>query len=306
MDLWIAIGFIVAVSGLAFIAGRRLSLSVYRDRPLLFAECLIFSLVFAFGWFGRLQWASALPVSAALCWSNWMPVFLAFTAGLACEVRAVRAVWRSAVSGVLMIIGIGFLVLPVIRPVLAPIQISEIALWKDGVCLQSNEASCGPAAAATLLRQAGVIAPPRHFEALASPSPISKRQMAASSEAAMARVCLTSEKGTSPLGLFRGLQITLAGTGRDARVASSEPSLWQSLGQLPNVAVIRFHNDQSAGPVQRLLGTSGEGHAVVVHSRTADGKWKVADPAVGWLTWDDQEFRRLFSGDAIYLSPRRP
>ena len=55
LDLWIAIGFIAAISGLALIAGRRLSLSVYRNRPLLFAECLVLSLVFAFGLSNRLS-----------------------------------------------------------------------------------------------------------------------------------------------------------------------------------------------------------------------------------------------------------
>lgn len=66
LDLWIAIGFIAAISGLALIAGRRLSLSVYRNRPLLFAECLVFSLVFAFGLSNRLSWASVFPTSAPL------------------------------------------------------------------------------------------------------------------------------------------------------------------------------------------------------------------------------------------------
>ena len=146
MDLWIAMGFLAAVSGLAFLAGRRLSLSVYRNQPSLLLESLFFSLLFAFGVVGRLAWADAFPVSAAVCWSNWMPIFLAFTAGLAIEIAALGFVWRKAVGATLILLSIGFLTLPVARPHLYPIAIAEAETWEDGICMAKQRGelwSCG-------------------------------------------------------------------------------------------------------------------------------------------------------------------
>ncbi|PAY18370.1 hypothetical protein CKO51_16885 [Rhodopirellula sp. SM50] len=301
MDLWIAIGFIATVSTLAFVAGRRLSLSVYQNKPLLLAECLIFSLVFAFGLANRLSWAHAFPTPAALCWANWVPVFLSFSAGLASEVSALRAACRHGVAGLMALLAIGFLVLPVLRPQLFPIEVDRAATWKDGVCLQSHEASCGPAAAATLLHQTALTtsAQLRFADGHWAGAPL------ASAEQWMADACLTSNQGTSSLGLIRGLRIAVADSSQQVEVAAQDPGLWRARGQLPNVAVVRFSDDHRAsGPVRRLLGTDGEGHAVVVHSRMADGRWKIADPAVGWRLWDDDHFRRVFTGEAIYLATR--
>lgn len=304
IDLWIAIGFIAAISGLAFVAGRRLSLTVYQHKPLLFAECLVFSLVFAFGLSNRLSWANAFPTPAALCWSNWVPIFLGFTAGLAAEVSGLRLKWRRGSSASLAMIAAIFLTLPIARPMLFPIDIDPTANWKDGVCLQSHEASCGPAAAATLL----------HQHALLSTSPVDYQSghfikeswstaPLPSAECTMAMACLTSSQGTSSLGLVRGLRIAVADNHLDVKVADSDPIKWIARNQLPNIAVVRFTSDHTNGPVRRLLGNNGEGHAVVVHSRSNDGRWRVADPAVGWRLWDDDRLRQVFTGEAIYLAP---
>jgi hypothetical protein len=300
MDLWIAMGFIAAISVLAYLAGRRLTLSDERNRSILFAECLAFSLVFAFGLSGQLAWANAFPTSAALCWSNWMPIFLSFAAGLASGVPALRDRLRRAVSVTMALLAFGFLLDPVIRPQLFPIPIGDVGIWKEGICLQSHEASCGPAAAATLLHQTALLTPTRLRDGGGqwAVSPLN------SAEKLMAHACLTSSQGTSALGLIRGLRIAVAGSTRIVDVADSDPGLWVARMQLPNVAVVRFQDDRAAGPVRKLLGTEGEGHAVVVHSRTDNGRWRVADPAVGWQLWDDEPFRRVFTGEAIYLEPR--
>ncbi|MEO1529681.1 MAG: cysteine peptidase family C39 domain-containing protein [Planctomycetota bacterium] len=289
-DLWIAMGMVAAISGLAFTAGRRLSLGVYRHRPLLLMECLAFSIVFAFGVFGRLSWVHAIPFSAAVCWSNWLPIFLSFAAGLATEMSAVRSGWRRLVVGVFLMIGVGFLMLPVARPHLSPIRLAEFDQWRDGVCLQSNEASCGPAAVATLLHQL------RH----ARPSSGVTRY-----EMQLADLCLTSGEGTSSLGLFRGLKVSLEGTGAQARVADSDPGFWQAKGQLPNIAIVQFDSLRKRNHIRGFLGQDGDKHAVVVHSRTADGRWKVADPAMGWSYWDDAMLRAAFTGEALFLSKER-
>ena len=305
LDLGFAIGFIAAISGLAWVAGRRLSLTVYRNRSLLFAECLIFAIVFAFGFLDRLHWASAFHHPASMCWGNWLPIVLAFCAGLATEMRKLGRASRVIVPASLLILAFGFLLLPVARPVISPIYLSGDDTWSDGVCMQSHSASCGPAATATLLRQTGNLDRARMNIAtiediLASPMNTSGR----SSESLMARVCLTSRHGTTPLGLYRGVSLALTGSSKVARVADSDPQNWLAHGQLPNVAVVRFRASPQARRSIRSLGGESEAHAIVVYGRTSVGEWVIADPAVGWTTMGDEELRSRFTGDAIYIASR--
>lgn len=285
MDLVIAILGVASISVLAWLAGRRLSLTVYRSRPFLFALCLAFSLVFAHWFFERLVWAVALPWSAAVCWANFLPVMLAFAAGLASEIHAIRATLRSVTSSGLMAVGVLFLAMPISRPCLFPIQLSPECDWVEGLCLQSNKSSCGPAAVATLLYQTG------H---LSVEDRLGERHLSAT--------CLTSRQGTSPLGLFRGVQLSVAGRGGSATVASRDPDTWIRRGQLPNLAVVSFQENGCPTRGGRFTGAATELHALVVHSRTVDGGWRIADPASGWRTWSDKEFRDVFTGDAIFVS----
>src|SRR5690606_35884307 len=101
-------------------------------------------------------------------------------------------------------LGVGYIVAPVLRPVLSPAELQPHAIWRDGVCLQTHPASCGAAAAVTLLRLEGVL----------------------TSEQAMAQACLTSAQGTMPLGLYRGVAIEARRQARMARVASTNPADW--------------------------------------------------------------------------------
>ncbi|MEM0926847.1 MAG: cysteine peptidase family C39 domain-containing protein [Planctomycetota bacterium] len=304
LDLLIASGFIAAISGLAFLAGRRLSLQAYQRRSYLFTECLIFCLVFAFGFSNRLTWASLFPTPAAICWSNWMPILLGFVAGLAFNAKTLRLGSRRLVSISLAVLSCAFLLHPLIRPSLFPIRSDLNAAWQDGVCLQSHESSCGAAAAATLLYQTNcLVALPQNWA-----NHVGTEIDSLNAEKIMADACLTSEQGTTPMGLIRGLRIATRGLNRTVSVADPNPTHWVANKQVPNIAVVQFQGsgrDPSRfAPVRRLLGSDGEGHAVVVLGRNADGMWLVADPAVGHRLWSDAEFRACFTGEAIYLAHR--
>ena len=301
-DLLIAIGFIAAIAGLAYFAGRRLALSVYQSRPLLLAEVIVFALVFAFGLYDRVNWATAFPTPAAICWSNWMPIFLALIAGLASELSSIGSSRRKAVSNLMVLLAFVFLAYPVVRPTLFPITIPSEGHWDDGVCMQSHEASCGPAAAATLLHQKSLQSA-LHLRFLDGQWAVAPSRTA---EKRLADACLTSSHGTSTLGLIRGLRIAVADTPCSVVVADSNPAMWQPRRQLPNICVVRYPDQvtSSTTPVRRLLGRDGEGHAIVVAGLNETGKWRIADPAVGWYLMSDQEFRRIFTGEAIYLSDR--
>ncbi|MCC9604117.1 peptidase C39 [Stieleria sp. JC731] len=291
MDLWFAIAFIAAVSGLAFLAGRKLSLNVYSNRPLLLAECILFLLIFAFGTANRLTWASAFSTPAVMGWSNWLPIFLAFTAGLALHAEGLRVSWRRATSVAMLFLSVGFLTQPVLRANFYPVTLDAQATWQDNVCLQSSESSCGPAAAATLLHHHSLLPSATQRLGWSGQSP----------EAMLAKVCLTSRQGTSSLGLVRGLRLAIDGGHHSVQVASQNPTAWEHRGQLPNLSVICFRGGNHDDTVRRLLGTDGEAHAVVVYGRASHGRWKVGDPAVGIRYFSDEEFRQVFTGEAIYL-----
>ncbi|MEM6471784.1 MAG: hypothetical protein AAF802_19650 [Planctomycetota bacterium] len=300
LDLWIAVGVIAATSGLAFVAGRRLSRKVYQRRSYLFSECLVFSLVFAFGFSNTLRWASLFPTPAAICWSNWLPIMLGFVSGLASNAKTMRTGSRPIVASLLAMLSAAFLVSPVVLPWVCPIQTDRAADWQDGVCLQSHESSCGAAAAATLLHQMDLIMPAQ------TSGRIGIREGYSNAEQMMAQACLTSHHGTSVLGLIRGLRIATEGSNCRVRIGDSSPSSWIINRQLPNIVVVQFpgQSDGRFESVRRLLGTDGEGHAVVVVGRDSDGMWRVADPAVGWQLWTDEELRTRFTGEAIYLAQR--
>lgn len=149
---------------------------------------------------------------------NWVPVLLSFTAGLAVATPGLKRWRRPLTVTALGAMAAMHLLLPVTRPLLAPARLVDAGRWSDRICLQSHEATCGAAAAATLLNLRGIPA----------------------TEQGMIRRCLTSRHGTEPLGLYRGLKLATEGLGPDVRVASHDPAEWIDENQLPNVALIQF------------------------------------------------------------------
>ncbi len=278
-DLITGLVVITIVSVLAYRVGKHLGRGVCHCRSLLFVESLALSLIFAWSLAGRLVWATAVPSSGVVYWSNLMPVFLGFTAGLATATPGLARWRRPFTVSLLALIAVVHLALPITRPLLAPAIVSANGQWREGICLQTHEATCGAAAAATLLNLNGLSA----------------------SEQQMIQFCLTSRQGTEPLGLYRGLKLVSERSGRGIQVGSRDPNQWIAKHQLPNVALIRFSDSNDSGPIRRLLGPRGEGHAVVVLG-FEDGQWILGDPAVGRVSWSDADFRRRFTGDMIFLA----
>jgi hypothetical protein len=149
---------------------------------------------------GRLEIAHFFPSGTALFATNITPVLVAFAAGIAWSVPApdfqrgqVRFVSMAALSFL-------FYLAPAIRPILKPVVSDEAARFQDGVCMQSHSATCGAAAAATLLLQHGI----------------------AVSEQEMIKACLTSSDGTEPLALYRGLKSQTRSRDVTPRLASRQ------------------------------------------------------------------------------------
>ena len=282
-DLAAGIVGITALSVLGYIAGQKINSNRRSTQPVRFLVSLLFALLFAWSLSGSLGWAVIMPDASVVTWSNLMPVLLCFTAGLASRAPGLTSWRRPAVIAPLSMLAIGYALMPAVRPLVVPAQMSRSTTWNGDICLQSHPATCAPAAATTLLRLKGIQA----------------------DEAAMGAACLTSRHGTEPLGLYRGLTAVARKRGYAARVAGSHPSDWIDRGQLPCIALVRFKQTHSQRPLERLLGPRGEGHAVVILGRDDDGDWQIADPAFGKTTWSDEDLQRRFTGDAIYLQRMR-
>ncbi len=284
LDLAFAITAMSSLGLAAFLFGISVSSKSNSRSSLLFIFFLLLTLEVAWYQAGSLAWADWFADSAVVYWSNLMPVLLGMTAGLAMNAPGLGRWHRPFSAAVLGMLGIGYILSPVARPVVAPAVLDIDTTWADDVCLQSHPASCGAAAAATLLRLNGV----------------------KSTEQEMADVCLTSAHGTMPLGLYRGLSLVASRHGRSANVAANDPGQWLRMRQLPVAAMIQFPpdfaTDLESGPLKRLLGPRGEGHAIVIIGKTDAGRWIIGDPAVGRICWTDKELRDRFTGEAIYLS----
>ena len=300
LDLLIAFAAIALLCFFAFYAGRavsKLEFSGKRKSLFLLGGSIFLALVFSWQFQARLSWAVAIPLAAVVLWSNFTAPILAFAAGVAVNTASLKRS-RIAVTGSLAILSLLFLVAPLARPLISPPTIAEGGRFSGQVCLQSHESTCAPASAATLLRLNGIDA----------------------TEKELVKACLTCNKGTEALGLYRALKISADRQSQEVNLAARDPQFWLNSGQLPNVALVRFPADEF-GPLNstlcsvkpayptianrspfRFLGTGQEdGHAVVVVGFENE-KWIIADPAIGMVKWSDKELRSRFTGDAIYLT----
>jgi len=102
--------------------------------------------------------------------------------------------------------------------------------WSENVCLQSSESSCGPASAATLLRQFGK----------------------AANEREIARESFTSRRGTENWYLLRAIRRR----GLDAHYSVVAPGAEHLL--FPAIAGVKLNSAGGSGHFIVLLGRSGE------------------------------------------------
>lgn len=159
-------------------------------------------------------------------------------------------------------------VAPMVRP--AP-KLGE-SRWSDGVCRQSTLATCSPAAAATALHDVGIDA----------------------TEAALARLCLTSIDGTSNLGLYRGLRCKTDGTA--VRVIPVILTAVDARHQGLRRCI--FSITSSSTSTFELAGK----HSVVLFGFHADGSAEIGDPFSGRQRWTVEQFNALWSGSGFALS----
>ncbi len=168
-DLWIAALVMLLLSGALCAATWALTRNLTRKQLTVLGVCLTIGIL-GFGTFlSDSPWvASAISVRAVVVYGNLMPLLAGSLVGVV--LRSGLALWRRLLpTAALVLIGGYSLCAPLLKE---PPTCAD--RWKDGVCLQTSQASCAPAAVATLLAHYGISA----------------------SEQEMARLCLTDRSGT--------------------------------------------------------------------------------------------------------------
>ncbi len=220
-----------------------------------------------------------LPIRDLALVGNQTPLAAGLLAGTVAGTLSLARWRRLATALIFLIIADGAVLLPLVqRP---PVTASQ---WVDGVCLQSTESTCAPAAAATLLRLHGIEA----------------------DETSMATWCLTTDAGTTHWGLWRGLRALSDDSGW--MVQAGDPGIEAVLSGPPAiVSVVLTRALDHREPRYRaewgwLL---GQPHAVVY---LGPGKRpeliRIADPKIGIEEWNVQALRDLYNGQVYRLIRR--
>jgi len=188
-----------------------------RQRAIL-GTCLTIAIL-GFGFFlSDSAWiARAIPLGAVVVYGNAMPVLAGMLAGVV--LRSGLALWRRILPTAALAAIAGY---SLFAPILArPPRCAD--RWKDGVCLQTSQASCGPAAAATLLAHHGIGA----------------------TEQEMARLCLTEESGTLFGGLCRGIRVKTEGTPFRMTIGTGNFEQLRAGAELPALVSVRLTPDRT-------------------------------------------------------------
>lgn len=222
-----------------------------------------------------------LPVSNLIVVGNFSPPLVAMFAGVGWWRIPGTTLRRSAVIGSLVLVCL----FTIYRPILTkPPKMSD--RWDLGVvCRQTSQASCSAAAAATLLRAYGI----------------------QSTEQEMAMLCLTSDRGTTKHGLWRGLKLKTAG--KDLDVYMFENGEIDDLrGVGPVLLSVELKEGADVDP--RYASTwgwiPGVPHSVVLMGFPSKGYALVADPTTGLEFWTLSDLDVLWQGVGVKLVRSKP
>jgi predicted double-glycine peptidase len=276
-DLLIGVLIIGLISSLLLVASMRAALVLPPRLTNLLAIFLITMMVaFVFLLQGRIELSRVLPFSNLIMIGNWQPLIAAVFAGLIWR-RLPAAMWRRTLV-------IAALVASCIYGIYEPVLGRTPHLsdrWLDNICLQTSPASCTPAAAATLLTSHGIRA----------------------TEQEMAMLCLTTTKGTSFHGLYRGLKLKTTGTPWDVYMFSD--STIDDLRRMAGPVLISVELRPELGLDPRYQNTfgwlPGVAHTVMLIDFVHGDLVRIADPAVGHEVWNLDDLRLLWHGEGATL-----
>ena len=223
-----------------------------------------------------------LPFSNLIVVGNWLPPLAGLLGGFAWR-RIYGRIYRKTLCTAALAAAAGYAaVLPILGE--PPACFNE---WdSDGVCVQTTRHTCTPASAATLLRMYGIDA----------------------TEAEMAALCLT-RKGTTWMGLYRGLKHKTRGTRWDVEVIECSAADISDEPTEPMLLSVGLGEEVAARDKSRLAEWGwqpGKGHSVLLLGKRSAGGFKIADPTPGYgiETWSTRDLKELFQGTAVRLVER--
>ncbi|HCK54798.1 MAG TPA: hypothetical protein DIC23_16385, partial [Planctomycetaceae bacterium] len=280
-DLYLGLALMTLVSVGTFGLGTRLARGHHWiGNGLAIATVLLTILYVRFFW-DDIRLARFVPVSNLIIVGNGLPLMSTFLAGIVW--RRIRH-WRRLVAvTALWIAGL----YAVASPLLANTPACS-ANWETiddfgvRVCIQTTPATCTPACAATLLGLYGID----------------------TTEAEMARLCLTSRNGTNWAGLYHGLKAKTRDTPWDVVVLSG------SLKDLRGPVIISVGLPHDVAPDSyyrtKWIWNPGEEHSVILLGINQKGLLQIVDPApeIRGETWFPQDLGVLWRGQGMALVRR--
>ncbi|MDB5386141.1 MAG: hypothetical protein JWM11_1787 [Planctomycetaceae bacterium] len=283
-DIYLGLAVSLTVSAVAFGIAYHCGRSASQQLVNLLTTALVLLLVL----YIRDMWnshtvATFLPYSNLIVIGNWLAPAVAVLGGLAWHRLPGQFCRRAILVGsMLMVAGYSL-----VHPLRGEVPHCD-DLWENGVCLQSTNASCSPASAATLLRCYNIPA----------------------TEQEMAELCLTRKEGTHWQGLYRGLKLKTVGTPWDVEVFSGTTidELRTRAEYGPVILTVGLPKDfRPASAYQQDWGwIPGVSHSVVLFKFYTIEMANIGDPSVaeGRENWTETDLRILWQGRGIRLVPR--
>lgn len=291
-DLALAIGLLLVVSTCLFLVGVHVSPSKTNCSRIALAVSAIL-LAYIEYLHGQASLVNLLPLSNVIVLSNWLPLVAAMLAGLLYGRDDIPA-WRRITFAQCLLAAGWFSVLCTTTP--QPVQSG--CQFANGVCVQSSQATCSAAAAVSLLEFHNI----------------------PSDESELARMCLTSRRGTNMQGIFRGLTLKTQGT--PYRVVHlqcefdcvQDASLWPMLIPVRQDAFtpmtfkaddppdyLGFSDSNKRALLKSLLLVN---HCVVLYGITPSGDAIIGDPSngkFGRVRWNPTQLKKSWLGEGFRL-----
>lgn len=280
IDLILGLCLICAAAAAVFVGVARVPWNVRKRQAFSVGLLAFFGLVWFANWGRDAPWlATLLPFSNLVVVGNWLPLGLAVLAGIAWRTSP-GTWWRRSVP----VVGLaGLAIYSLVQPLLGqPPPCHD--LWKGDVCLQSSDSTCSAACAATLLKVYGIEA----------------------TESEMTQLCLT-RKGTTWLGMYRGLKLKTAGTGLGVEVFTGDVEALKTIRDpilldvgLPlNVTVPKIYSEEYGWQPGVL-------HSVIYYGFKPPDRAEIAEPTpgVGREEWSLTDMQVLYRGRGFRLVRR--
>ena len=298
-DLYLGLAVMAVLSACAFALGHSLAGGhKWVGNGLAIATVLLTLLYIRFVW-NDIRVARLLPFSNLVVVGNWLPLASTFLAGVVW--RRIRH-WRRAVGvGALWIAGGYAAASPLLAtmfeihrvfPFVPFVIRARLPVCEDNwtprreACLQTTPATCTPACAATLLSLHGIQV----------------------TEGEMARLCLTTRRGTNWTGLFRGLKLKTHGTRYDVRVLSGSARHLLATLRSPAILSVGLPMDISPSSYYRTkwVWNPGEEHSVILLGFNKQGLLQIIDPddRIVFENWHPKDLEVLWRGQGMTLVER--